>query len=193
MSTVVDVRRIAPAVLSGPLVVFQRVVPGVTADLLAVTLTTDTGLTFVASKDAFEDAAPNIVDWRTGFDFAALDAHRPALVERKHPLVVCLDVASSKALLTHAPQTASYCSGVQLPHPSGVRPARTDEEVRLGRDILARRLREEPEADLHRGESVGVSISSGRLFFRQGGRSPLQIAEEELDAAILYVGRVPRD
>ncbi len=185
---------IALTVASGARVQFQRVPPGIDAPGLAAALVGATGVSFRACADLFEDATAAVVDLRSGFDFSGLDPERARLVERVHPVVVLLDVASSKALLRGAPQTAFICGGVHLPHPSGVRPARTEQEVQLGRDILARELRAHPsEAAAHRGGSVGVSIASGRLFFREGERLPMEQAEEELDEGIVYLGRVPLD
>ncbi len=188
-----SVERLAMAILAGSPVLFQRVARSVRADDFVSALARASGLPFVAGKDVYADAVPTVVDLR--IDSApvnGLDPHRARLLDRRHPLVVLLDLASSKLLLQHSPQTASICGGVAMASPSAVRPARTDDEVRLGRDILPRRLRESAQEALkHRGESVAVNLADGRLFFRLGDRLPLAQAQEELDEGIVYVGRVP--
>ena len=113
------------AIAAGAKVQFQRIPPAVDAEGLAAALGSATGVYFVVRADLFDDIAASVVDLRSGFDFTRRDPQRALLVDRANPVVVLLDIASSKALLRAAPQSASICGGVHLPHPSAVRPART--------------------------------------------------------------------
>lgn len=179
--------------LAGAPVTLQRVTPGQTAEQFAAAWAALAGTPVSVATDLFGPQRPSVVDLRGGVDFSWLDARRSDLAAIPGQMLVLVDVQTGRALLRQAPQTASWAGGVHLPHPSAVRPARTDQEVQLGREMLARALREAGPA-VHRksGESVGLNLADARLFFREPHRRPLEAAEEELDEGIIYVGRVPR-
>lgn len=143
---------------------------------------------FAAKPDAVRviDARPLRSD-----TFRRWDEGRAQLGDERSPLVVLLDVHSGKALLAAAPHLSSWAGGVQLPEEKSVRPARSDEELELGRAALRRVLYQRPElGETHPRVPIGVIIGSDRLFLGEGGVYPLQAAREELDEGILYITRL---
>lgn len=143
---------------------------------------------FAAKPDAVRviDARPLRAD-----TFQRWDEGRAQLGDERSPLVVLLDVHSGKALLAAAPHLSSWAGGVQLPEEKSVRPARSEEELTLGRAALRRALYEHPELrETHPRVPIGVMIGSDRLFLGEGDVYPLQAAREELDEGILYITRL---
>ena len=145
--------------------------------------------------DAFA-AKPNtvrVIDARSlrADTFRGWDEGRAQLGDERSPLVVLLDVNSGKALLAAAPHLSSWAGGVQLPEEKSVRPARSDEELSLGRAALRRVLYQQPELrETHPRVPIGIMIGSDRLFLGEGGVYPLQAAREEFDEGILYITRL---
>jgi hypothetical protein len=143
---------------------------------------------FAAKPDAVRviDGRPLRAD-----NFRRWDEGRAQLGDERSPLVVLLDVHSGKALLAAAPHLSSWAGGVQLPEEKSVRPARSEEELTLGRAALRRALYEHPELrETHPRVPIGVMIGADRLFLGEGGVYPLQAAREELDEGILYITRL---
>lgn len=143
---------------------------------------------FAAKPDAVRviDARPLRAD-----TFQRWDEGRAQLGDERSPLVVLLDVHSGKALLAAAPHLSSWAGGVQLPEEKSVRPARSEEELTLGRAALRRALYEHPELrETHPRVPIGVMIGSDRLFLGEGDVYPLQAAREQLDEGILYITRL---
>jgi hypothetical protein len=143
---------------------------------------------FGAKPDAVRviDARPLRAD-----TFRQWDEGRAQLGDERSPLVVLLDVHSGKALLAAAPHLSSWAGGVQLPEEKSVRPARSDEELTLGRAALRRVLYQRPELrETHPRVPIGIMIGSDRLFLGEGDVYPLQAAREEFDEGILYITRL---
>ena len=128
----------------------------------------------------------------TADDFSDWDARRPTLASVGHPLLVLLDIASSKRLLRDAPQTVSWAGGIQLADPPTVRPVRSDDELQVAEAAWKRVLAENPDiVAQHRSQIAALDLGSRRLFFERTHVPALYAAQEALDEGLVYIVQVP--
>jgi hypothetical protein len=179
--------RVALEVLSGAPLILQRVGRGVGAEEFAGRL-----------GSALQGAVRVATTWDDGRDvavidarmtppevFAGWDARRPTLVPAGACRVLLLDAASAAMLLSRAPHLGSWAGGVCLPEPDLVRPARTEEELRIGGRLFDEWVRRGGR----RGERVGIDLQTGRAFTRTSDGSVFDVAREHLDEGVIFVGQ----
>lgn len=186
---------VALRIQSGLPVVLQRVPRRLDAQAVARGLIERVGRAAAVVTDAFtgRSEAVRVIDGRSlrAETFRQWDEDRAQLGDERSPLVVLLDVNSTKALLANAPHLSSWAGGVQLPEEKDVRPARSDDELALGRAALRRILQVRSELrQTHSRVPIGVVLGSDQLFLGEGGVYPLQAAREELDEGIVYITRL---
>lgn len=127
-------------------------------------------------------------------DFAAWDMERARLASAEHPLVILLDVATTRWLLQAAPHVASWASGVRLPVPSAVRVARSKDELAAGRRWLQRLLRDDPVFSArHHGMTIAIDLLTGKDFVPSPPTTALERARDNLDEGIVFVTRIDDD
>lgn len=105
-------------------------------------------------------------------------------------LVVLLDVGAADAITRAAPQFTSWAGGIRLPLESGVRPARSEQELAVGASVLARALAADPTLRTHSGETIAVDLLTERVFLPRSDASALELAQEKLDQGVVYVVRL---
>ena len=180
---------------AGALLVLQRVSPSLTAEALAVGLSSalEGPVELVIEPFTEGPRPPRLLDARSlpPGAFHSWEPRRAELALSDAPLIVLLDVDTGRRLLREAPHVASWAGGVRMPSEPTVRPAETAQERRLGRNALSRAQSERPElADRWDGQTLGVAIGSDRLFFPSTSASALQQARAEMDEGILYLHRL---
>lgn len=186
---------VALQVLAELPVVLQRIPSALSCDAFIAALREQLAGEIVRVTDPLE-ARPTcvrVLDARQGTEqtFRSWEARRAELGTLRSPLVVLLNAESTRALLRAAPHVASWAGGVQLPVERSVRPAQSEQELRLGSNALSRIRR--AQADLLRaylGRTIGVQLGADRVFVPTLGASALDAAREELDEGIIYMVRV---
>lgn len=174
---------------AGAPLVLQRVPRSMDAETFARELHEVIGraAVVIADVDELVPDAIRVLDARAcKRSFANWDAKREMLGSVASPLVVLLDVATTRVLLTDAPHTASWAGGVWLPSEPVIRSARGESEIHHGKQLL-----EQHRLADHRGRIVGVDLLSARLFVDTEERSAADAAAEELDEAVLYMAYIP--
>lgn len=184
-----DVKQLS-LLLTGVPLLLQRCGHSETADAVVERLTT-VGIN--ASTAINARTLLRVMDGRSSsHDFSDWDARRPTLASVEHPLLVLLDIASSKRLLRDAPQTVSWAGGIQLPDPPTVRPVRSDDELQVAEMAWERVLAENPDISVkHRGQIAALDLGSRRLFFERSNVPALYAAQEALDEGLVYIVQVP--
>lgn len=187
--------QVALQIQAGQGVVLQRVPRDALAEPFAYQLGELLDRATTCVKDPFEahPDAVRVLDARglTREGFATWEPRRALLGDSASPLVVLLDAATARDLLTGAPHVASWAGGVQLPLERSVRAARSEAELRMGANAFSRIRAENREVlAAFLGRTVAVQIGTDRLFVPTLGASALEAAREELDDGLVYLVQV---
>lgn len=188
------VRRLQAEVQAGARVILQRVPRSLRASELGAALS-GLGMTASVVSSPWEPTGSqvDVVDAR-GHDaesLEALDTRRHDLEARTTSLLLLLDVATGRRLARHAPHVLSWAGGVRLPPVVPVRTAQTEEELSLGESAFHRALAAlGPRRANLVGHTVAVDLASEQVFMGRSDGSALDVARENLDEGIVFMGRV---
>lgn len=190
-----DLTPVALELQAGQPLILQRVRRSVTAAEVAGVLQEhlDRPVRVVAEPTEAGEEGVRVWDARQSKEssFDGWDVQRATLASSDNALVVLLDVVTSTWLIVAAPHVVSWAGGVRLPCPPSVRPALSEEEIRLGERLLREALAERPglRAQLG-GLSLAVDLASGRIFTTRGGTPPLSLARDHMDEGVVWITRL---
>ena len=190
-----DVASVVLELQAGQPLILQRVRRAVTAESAARSLSTALGSPVQVVNSPWEpgEAGCRVMDARRAGEasFDDWDVRRATMTTPDRPLVVLLDVVTSTWLLVAAPHVASWAGGVRLPTPPSVRPALSDDEIKVGERLLREALAESPglAAELV-GRTFAVDLASGRIFVPRLTTSALELARDAMDEGVVWMTRL---